>query len=363
MIEARRKREEERKKRIFDPKTRIIGIDKDALDQQVRIKKEKADEDKMIDRQFDELMISASEAYAADEREYMDKRRAVRASVDGFNKQIPPETRREFDIYDPKILQKDRVIRDGDYDKTLGISSGQVFGGEDLKSKQRSLLQKRQQAIWLARQIEEKEEKERQRKGYEKEVADRERMELEDMQGFVSEHEHARRHVREGVREFNEALAIETAQRRLDDKLQKEKEEADHVKYVMESDLMCERYETTVRPLNPLRSVPYNFKGMTETQRKAIRDAQLKQIEEKKQTDEREKRREREWAEQTISMEEQLERTASQIHERKKQYARDLQAQILQQKEEQAQTAKKMKEIYDNKVTDDFYSKFSSSSR
>ena len=42
-IERRKKLDNERKMRIFDPKTRLLGIDVKALEEQIKIKKEQAD--------------------------------------------------------------------------------------------------------------------------------------------------------------------------------------------------------------------------------------------------------------------------------------------------------------------------------
>lgn len=53
-----------------------------------------------------------------------------------------PASRREWDLYDPDALKKDKPARVHDDDPRCGISSLQKFDGEDLNSKVGSCLQK-----------------------------------------------------------------------------------------------------------------------------------------------------------------------------------------------------------------------------
>ena len=46
-----------------------------------------------------------------------------------------PSSRREFDLYDPDALKKDKPARVHDDDPRCGISSLQKFDGEDLNEK------------------------------------------------------------------------------------------------------------------------------------------------------------------------------------------------------------------------------------
>ena len=67
-----------------------------------------------------------------------------------------PDSRREFDLYDPDGLRKDKPARVGDDDPRLGISGMQQFEGEDLNNKARQKFQNEQLREWSEQQSREK---------------------------------------------------------------------------------------------------------------------------------------------------------------------------------------------------------------
>lgn len=75
-----------------------------------------------------------------------------------------PETRREWDLYDPDSLKKDKPARVCDDDPRCGIASLQKFDGEDLNNKARRKYQKEQMNDWNERQKADKERAEQAQK-------------------------------------------------------------------------------------------------------------------------------------------------------------------------------------------------------
>ena len=71
-----------------------------------------------------------------------------------------PASRREFDIYDPDHLRKDKPARVSDDDPRCGISGLQKFDGEDLNNKARSKYQQEQLREWSAKQKRERDQAE-----------------------------------------------------------------------------------------------------------------------------------------------------------------------------------------------------------
>ena len=69
--------------------------------------------------------------------------------------------RREFDLNDPQALQKDHPARQGNEDKGLGVSSLQIFFGEDLGASARVKQQKQQMRQWILEKATEDRERER----------------------------------------------------------------------------------------------------------------------------------------------------------------------------------------------------------
>ena len=71
--------------------------------------------------------------------------RELNKSINVFRQKFQnPESRREFDIYDPDGLKKDKPARVSDDDPRCGVSSLQKFLGEDLNEKARRKLQQEQ---------------------------------------------------------------------------------------------------------------------------------------------------------------------------------------------------------------------------
>jgi hypothetical protein len=69
-----------------------------------------------------------------------------------------PDSRREFDLYDPDYLKKDKPARVSDDDPRCGLASLQKFEGEDLNGKARKAYQAEQTREWAEQQMREKDQ-------------------------------------------------------------------------------------------------------------------------------------------------------------------------------------------------------------
>ena len=69
-----------------------------------------------------------------------------------------PSNRREWDLYDPDSLKKDKPARVSDDDPRCGVSSIQKFDGEDLNNKARTQFQQEQLREWSEAQKQEKDQ-------------------------------------------------------------------------------------------------------------------------------------------------------------------------------------------------------------
>ena len=106
-IERRRMLEEERRARIFNPKTRTMGVDVAALDEQVRLK-----------REAERAEAEREAAYAAEqervrrelirmEEEAEEARRTMLRGQQSFREQYQTfDSRKEFDLNDPQYIRK-----------------------------------------------------------------------------------------------------------------------------------------------------------------------------------------------------------------------------------------------------------------
>ena len=153
---------DERATRVFDAKWRTIGIDKQALDGQVADKIERRVTDEISELSFAKLAVFLDNEVqrAVQERDRL-KRELAKNDVAFRNANQLKDTRREYDINRPDALRLEQPLRTLDAtaaerDAALGVSSAQVFEGEDATAAARRMAQLRQQRQWVEQQVAEK---------------------------------------------------------------------------------------------------------------------------------------------------------------------------------------------------------------
>jgi hypothetical protein len=134
----RRQTDLERRARIFDAKRRMIGVDKEALDAQVAEKNAQKEQKRQMDRMANHGMKEIDRQLKLIESEKQRQRREHEVSCKEQSLQtLNFESRREYDLNDPKHLRKGVPARVGDADERCGPSSMQRFSGEDLMKEER----------------------------------------------------------------------------------------------------------------------------------------------------------------------------------------------------------------------------------
>ena len=126
-IDKRRRLDEERAHRIFDPKIRLIGVDKDALDAQIdeknRLKQLETDRDEFFATQAVAMDKHALFLAAQGELE----QRMVAQDIEGYRQRFQKKAAaREWDLNDPNGVINDIPARIGDSDPRCGAASMQV---------------------------------------------------------------------------------------------------------------------------------------------------------------------------------------------------------------------------------------------
>uniref|UniRef100_A0A672GMB6 RIB43A domain with coiled-coils 2 n=1 Tax=Salarias fasciatus TaxID=181472 RepID=A0A672GMB6_SALFA len=154
-LERSRNRETERQQRIFDYKFRTIGVDKEALDMQVKEKKKKEDEAKKEQKAYDaDVLHNTRAACILHNRLEKEKRAAEKAIVTYRQQQQQPWHRREYDLNDSDRWKKTHQ------DDAQMILPGLV--GEDPESQSRQQRQRQQLRDWLIQQQVERDAEKRQ---------------------------------------------------------------------------------------------------------------------------------------------------------------------------------------------------------
>lgn len=146
-IARKRAANEERRQRILNAKTRVLGVDVDALDAQVEEKRKTKDNGKEYDLMLNAQAIEIEKmlAYAAEEEKQI---------KDYQSREIRKQWEESIK-YKKDQEELAKKVKDIDFDK-CGPSSLQSFAGEDPHMAERSRLQKEQMKRWVQEQVAEK---------------------------------------------------------------------------------------------------------------------------------------------------------------------------------------------------------------
>ncbi|CAL8071206.1 unnamed protein product [Calicophoron daubneyi] len=365
IIESRRKREQERQERIFNARKRLIGIDEQALKQQADEKKDRELREKQRNEAYDADAIRNDKiACILEKRQERDKKEIDRALNEFRALHQQPESRREFDLYDPDALKKDRPARVSDEDPRCGVSSIQKFDGEDLNGQARAKYQREQMQNWFERQIEERKRAEEAQREAER-LNTLKRRELDQRACELAKaEEECRRAINMAVERFNSALKLEQEQRKAQKAKQEQDDNMTEICNAIYSDMLTENPAQAISAFGPHRVVSDRYKGMAPEQLQAIFKAQEEQIKERQRLEEEERQRNQEWDEQRIKaaklsvlLEREIERSTKEI---KKRLAEENLRLALDQK---AFKEYLDKEVYTNQPTADYFTQFNTTSR
>lgn len=364
-IERRRNMEEQRKSRIFNSKTRVIGIDHQALEQQIQDR-----------RQMEEMERRRDEAFATDavrndmisqllqDRQEHDMQELNKALNEFRALHQQPISRREWDLYDPDGLKKDKPARVSDDDPRCGISSMQKFDGEDLNSKARSKYQNEQLREWAEQQMKEKKQAEENQKRADElynlkmKELDQRSMELQGAE------ESCRNAINKATQDYNAALAREMSAKRELQKRQEEDDNATEQANHIYGDLLTENPAVAQSAFGPHRVVADRWKGMTPEQVEEIKRIQDLQRKEKQRLKDEEKRREDEWERQSSAHA----RAGLLLDREKARREKELQAQITEENRRLANEQKSnqdflTKEVYTNEPTAAYFMQWNTTTR
>ncbi|KAL4227175.1 Protein Tax-1 [Mactra antiquata] len=364
-IERRRNMEEQRKSRIFNAKTRTIGVDLQALQQQINDKKQQEDyEKRRADAFATDSIRNDKISQLLEKRQQQDVFELNRALNEFRSLHQQPDSRREFDLYDPDYLKKDKPARVSDDDPRCGISSLQKFEGEDLNSKARNKYQQEQLREWS---IEQKRERDQAKRNQDQ--ADRlyelkmKELDLRAMELQKAE-EDCRRNINVATADYNNALKREREEK---DRLHKQQELDDNMTEIANhvfGDVLTENPAVAQSAFGPHRVITDRWKGMSPQQLEDIRQQQEKQRLEKERLAQEQKLRDIEHDRQRVAnaragmlLEREHDRKREELNRRMADENRRL---------AQEQTSHKEfldKEVYTNPPTASYFMQFNTSTR
>lgn len=364
-IERRKQRELERQSRIFNAGVRTIGVDLHALQQQVQERQNQEEQERRRDAAYAADMTRNDKIIMLMEKRRENDLRALDECVNKFRQEHQqPESRREFDIYDPEGKKKDKPARVSDDDPRCGISSMQKFLGEDLNDVERKKLQQAQLRAWSEQQASER-ALEAAKCARADHLHDLKSLEL-DQRAMQLERDEmdCRRNLNLAGKEYNLALARERCANEDDGKRQAQEDNFTEISNQVFSDMLTENPSVATSAFGSHRVITDRWKGMSPAEVNDIRNTQHEQIEESKRIREEEEHNDKQWennrlaqAHTAIIMERQQERLRTDLN--KQQAEENLRLATSQKQRKDYMD----KEMYTNDPTSKYFTQFNTSSR
>ncbi|RDD46779.1 RIB43A-like with coiled-coils protein 2 [Trichoplax sp. H2] len=363
-IQRRRNQEIQRKSQIFDARTRIVGVDTSALNNQIIEKQNRIATEKARNEAFADIAITNDKLGLIQQERENEARKQLSKELNEYRKtyQQPP-TRKEWDLNDPQRLLKDKPVRMPG-NENCGISSVQVLQGEDVQYEHRKKIQAEQLRSWTQKQMEEKklqerEEYEANKLFYMKACEDdRKALELEEAE------KDCKRNINLAVKDYNLALANHKRDREQAFKKQEFDDNFTELSNHLHGDLLTENPEASVSAYGPHRVIPDRWKGMSKEQLNSIYEFQKQQRLDKMTSKVHDKESDNEW----VANNKNVGRMTMLIENEQEQKRRALAKQFMEDNkilanEQDARKKQLNHDTYRNEVTEDFFKQFNTATR
>lgn len=343
-----------RAERLKDPKQRTMGIDRAALDEQIREKKALQELEKERNSFFDQQALLMDKHAVAMQQEVNDIRtKREKELIDYRVTYQKREARRDFDLYDPAALKKDLPARVADTDARNGPSGLQRFEGEDLDMTARKAMQEEQQRQWAQQQVDEKLMK----KWMEAEAnrVYEERAEETNHRNFQIEQNVAatRRQMHVNTADFNKAMAEQKRREQLRDRNLQTQKNLEEIHNMLNSDYLNEREGTVTAMGERIKSE--RFKGLTAEQRERILAEQQRQRDDLQRRRLQEAEEERQWSQQESMQNRMANALDRQRQRERREESQNLAADLKRQADDAAAKKAHLDQVYANQVGENYY--------
>ncbi|XP_056095389.1 RIB43A-like with coiled-coils protein 1 [Rhinichthys klamathensis goyatoka] len=366
-VERRRAAEAERKSRIFNSRSRVIGVDLRALHKQQDDKRDRLEMEKQRDMAHDLLRLSLDETALQQKKEDDELRRELAQDMVQFRAiHQRAEDSRDADINYDRQEAPDACISVSD--SALGPASMQVFLGEGINENEKKRAEMEMNERNLRAQKEEREKQEREKKNREL-LTDRELVEkdLRAVQLNALEEE-CKRVARIELSRYNQDQAEERMERERQERLRREGEDLAELRYTVTSDLLTERPEAAKRITESSAEGPRvltdRWKGMTPQQISDIHRKREEQCLEKERLRKMERQRDLAWDYHLTEQARQQEREET----RDKELQRERRAQLDKYNQQLAREQRAHqhyldRQLYTNRPKVQYFTQFNTSSR
>ncbi|XP_030590208.1 RIB43A-like with coiled-coils protein 1 [Archocentrus centrarchus] len=363
-VERRRVAETARKARIFNTRLRVMGLDLDALNQQVQEKKHQQHMEKQRSKALDKLRIYQDEALMQQDNDKMEKQRAVNIGLTHYwaNHQ------RVEDSHDADLkCGLKGAFKIAIPESELGPASMQIFKGEGVGEEQMRKEQIKKTERDLRSQMDEN--KKRHMRNEHREMLASKELVQKDLRGLqqAALEEQCKRATRIAHDNYNKALAREQAEKLNEQHKKEEQEDLAEMWHTMTSDMMTECAEAAERQVGggrPPQVIPDRWKGMSPEQLNIIQQEREQQRLEREKQKDAEKIQDAAWDLKLLKLTREAEKEDRRAAELRREQRIQMDHYNMQLAREQlAQQEYLNKTLYTNKPTKDFFYQFNTSSR
>ncbi|KAJ8017068.1 hypothetical protein DPEC_G00013940 [Dallia pectoralis] len=369
-VERRRAAEAVRQARIFNTRQRVMGLDLQALEQQVEERRGREEMEAQREKAFDLLRVNQDQVLMQQLHE--EEERKSEANRDLIHYRATRQ--RAEDTRDADLTFDRQGARGWSIpvpDTELGPASMQAFQGEGIgeKEKRRAQMEQTERDLREQRELSVKQQKENTHrellKGRELVQLDLRAVQLDAVE------EECKRAARVALSNYHLAQAAERAEKERNERMRKEGEDMAEVWHMVTSDILTERPEAALREVGGAigsvgrpRVLTDRWKGMAPEQLNAIQMQREEQCLERERLRKIDKQREAAWDLQRMTLARDAEEEERKATERQKEKRTEMDRHNEQLARELRQHQQYLsKELYTNKPTAKFFDQFSRSSR
>ncbi|XP_005179848.1 RIB43A-like with coiled-coils protein 2 [Musca domestica] len=364
-LQKRQQFEEERKKRIFNAKQRLYGLDIPTIERQIAEKNKTRQLEQERERRHEEQTEMMQKIIHAKELEMEKRKRLAESDLNFYRCRFQnKEQRREFDLNDPEGMKKSKPARNADDDITLGISSAQIFLGEDLGHRERQRRQRDQQRAWLDQQIAERKQAENARLQSDRVLQESIQSRDQRLEEMAKSERKTRNQILDSIQQYNNELARRKRDERLRQQKQKAEDDLAEIYNMLSSDMLTENPNVAQSRTHPNKKIAFMYRGMTPEELKDFRRDQQQQMVERKKHETEQQLMDKQWEQYALNMDRELQLKDKEMERRRqKEYAK-----VLEENDRLAREQKLQKDLNDqimlsNRVTQEFYDKFNTTTR
>ncbi|XP_019945058.1 RIB43A-like with coiled-coils protein 1 [Paralichthys olivaceus] len=363
-VERRRSAESARKARIFNTRLRVMGLDAEVLSQQIQEKKLQQNIERQRDKAFDKQREYHNVAQLQQDTDDREKRAALHTDlVQYWATQQRVEDSRDADL---KCGLKG-AFRITIPESELGPASMQMFQGEGIGEER----VRREQMKNTERELRaQREDNARMHMGnkHREMLVSRELVcqDLREVQQADLEEE-CKKAIRIAYNDYNRALAVEKAEKLMEQRRREERENLAEIRHTLTSDMMTECAEAAEREVGggkALRTLTDRWKGMSPQQLSAIHGERETQCRERQRQRDAEKIQDAAWDLQLLRLSREADEEEARAAELRRQTRIQMDLYNMQlAREQQAHQEYLDKKLYTNKPTKDYFYQFNTSSR